>query len=104
MGCHVGIALRVLICFYFLAGCTLLDILTGSLGRADVRTACGGINAADCGQLSVDIHLCIGKRCALACPAGCVDHRNKMCISATAAIAAPLVHIIDIDALFAGYH
>ena len=104
VGCHVGTALRILICFYFRAGCTLPDILTGSLGGADVRTACGGINAADCGQLSVDIHLCIGKRCTLACPAGCVDHRNKMFISATAAIAAPLVHIIDIDALSAGYH
>ena len=102
VGFHAGL-LRILICFCFRTGCTLLDILTGSLGGADVRTACGGINAADCGQLSVDIHLCIGKRRTLACPTGGNDYRHVLCVTG-AAVAAPLVHIIDIDALSAGYH
>ena len=102
VGFHAGL-LRILICFCFRAGCTLLDILTGSLGGANVRTACGGINAADSGQRTVDIHLCIGKRRTLACPTGCVNHRNILCVTG-AAVAAPLVHIIDIDALSAGHH
>ena len=101
VGFHAGL-LRILICFCFRAGCTLLNILTGSLGGADVRTACGGINAADCGQLSVDIHLCIGKRRTLACPTGGNDYRHILCVTG-AAVAAPLVHIIDIDALSAGH-
>ena len=92
-----------LICCCFRAECTLLNILTGSPGGADIRTACGGINAAFCGQLSVYIHLCIGKRRTGACrPAGCVDHRNILRFTG-ATVAAPLVHIIDIDALFVGH-
>ena len=91
-----------LICCCFLAEFTLLDILTGSIGGADIRTACGGINAAACGQCSVDVHLCIDKRRTGACPAGCVDHRNILRFTGTT-VAAPLVHIIDIDALSAGH-
>ena len=60
---HVGIALRVLIRLGLRAGGTLLVIDTGTGAGADVRAACGGVDAADGGQCTVDVHLHIDKVC-----------------------------------------
>ena len=56
-------ALRVLICRGLRAGVTLLVIDTGAVAGADVRTAGGGVDAADGGQRTVDVHLHIDKVC-----------------------------------------
>ena len=60
---HVGTALRVLIRRGLLAGVTLLLIDAGTLAGADVRTAGGGVDAADGGQRTVDVQLHIDKVC-----------------------------------------
>ena len=60
---HAGIVLRILIRLGLRAGLALLVIDTGAGAGADVRTACGGVDAADGGQRTVDVHLRIDKVC-----------------------------------------
>ena len=100
---HAGTALRVLIRLGLLAGVTLLFVDAGTLAGADVRTAGGGVDAADGGQRTVDVHLYIRQRRAGACPSGGIDHRDEL-RAITAAVAAPLIHVIDVDALAVGNH
>ena len=49
----------ILICFGLRTGGTLLEVYTGLLAGADVCTALGGVDAADGGQLTVDVQLYI---------------------------------------------
>ena len=100
---HAGTALRVLIRLGLRAGCALLNVLAGAVAGADVRTAGGGVDAADGGQLTVDVHLYIRQRRTLTCPSGGIDHRDEL-RAITAAVAAPLIHVIDVDALAVGNH
>ena len=92
----------ILIRLGLLAGCALLVIDTGALAGADVRAAGGGVDAADGGQRAVDVHPDICQRCAGACPSGGIDHGNEL-LAIAAAVAAPLIHVVDVDALAAGH-
>ena len=92
----------ILIRLGLLAGCALLVIDTGAAAGADIRTALRGIDAADGGQRAVDVHLDIRQRCAGACPSGGIDHGNEL-LAIAAAVAAPLIHVVDVDALAAGH-
>ena len=85
------------------AGLFLLIVDAGALAGADVCAACSGVDAADGGQRTVDVHLHIGQRRAGACPSGGIDYRNELCVTG-AAVAAPLIHVVDVDAFAAGYH
>ena len=96
-------ALRDLICLGLLAGSALLVVDAGTLAGADVRAALRGVDAADGGQLTVDVHLYIRQRRTLTCPSGGISYCNERLIIA-AAVAAPLIHVIDVDALAAGHH
>ena len=100
---HTGTALRVLICRGLRAGDTLLVIDTGTGAGADVRAACGGVDTAAGGQRTVDVHLYIRQRRTPTCPSGGIDHRDEL-RATTAAVAAPLIHVVDVDALAAGHH
>ena len=95
--------LGVLIRLGLRAGLALLVVDAGTLAGADVRAACGGVDTADGGQRTVDVHLYIRQRSTLTCPSGGNDHRHVLCI-VRAAVAAPLIHVINVDALVAGYH
>ena len=100
---HAGTALRVLIRLGLRAGSALLVVDTGAVAGADVRTAGGGVDAADGGQRTVDVHLHIRQRRTGACPAGGIDHRDEP-LTRAAAVAAPLVTVVDVDALAVGHH
>ena len=100
---HVGTLLRVLIRLGLRAGGTLLVVDAGTLAGADVRAACGGVDTADSGQRTVDVHLHIRQRRTLTCPSGGIAHRDELRVI-TAAVAAPLITVINIDALAAGHH
>ena len=56
---HTGTALRVLMCRGLLAGVTLLVIDTGTGAGTNIRTAGGGVDAADGGQCTVNIYFCV---------------------------------------------
>ena len=101
--CRHAARLRVLIRLGLLAGLALLVVDAGTLAGADVRAACGGVDTADGGQRTVDVHLYIRQRRTLTCPSGGNDHRHVLCI-VRAAVAAPLIHVVDVDALAAGHH
>ena len=92
----------ILIRLGFRTGRALLVVDAGALARADVRAAGGGVDAADGGQRAVDVHLDIRQRCAGACPSGGIDHGNEL-LAIAAAVAAPLIHVVDVDALTAGH-
>ena len=97
-----GRAAVILIRLGFRTGRALLVVDAGALARADVRAAGGGVDAADGGQRAVDVHLDIRQRCAGACPSGGIDHGNEL-LAIAAAVAAPLIHVVDVDALTAGH-
>ena len=59
----LGRAAVILIRLGLRAGLALLVIDTGAVAGADVRTAGGGVDAADGGQRTVDVHLRIDKVC-----------------------------------------
>ena len=101
--CRHAALLRVLIRLGLRSGSSLLVIDAGTLAGADVRAAGGGIDAADGGQCTVDVHLYIRQRRTLTCPSGGNDYRHVLYITG-AAVAAPLVTVIDVDALAAGHH
>ena len=85
------------------AGSALLVVDAGTGAGADVRAACGGVDAAGGGQLTVDVHLYIRQRRTGACPSGGMDHLDVL-VTISAAVAAPLVHVVDVDVLAAGHH
>ena len=101
--CRHAALLRVLIRLGLRSGSSLLVIDAGTLAGADVRAAGGGIDAADGGQCTVDVHLYIRQRRTLTCPSGGNDYRHVLYITG-AAVAAPLVTVIDVDALAVGNH
>ena len=100
---HVGIALRVLIRLGLRAGGTLLVVDAGTGAGADVCAACGGVDAADSGQRTVDVHLHIDKVffCAVIMLSGGIWHRFELA-SGNKVLGDPLVTVIDVDALAAG--
>ena len=99
----LGRAAVVLIRLGLLTGSALLAVDAGTLAGADIRTALRGVDAADGGQRTVDVHLHIRQRRTLTCPSGGIDHWDEL-LAITAAVAAPLVHIVNVDALAAGHH
>ena len=103
MGRHGRTVLCVLIRLGLRAGSALLVVDTGTLAGTDVRTACGGVDTADGSQLTVDVHLHIRQRRTGACPSGCIVHRNEL-ITITAAVTAPLIHIVNVDVRAFGHH
>ena len=100
---HVGTALRVLIRRGLRAGSALLAVDAGTLAGADIRTAGGGVDAADGGQRTVDVHLHIDKVffCAVIMLSGGIWHRFELA-SGNKVLGDPLVTVIDVDALAAG--
>ena len=101
--CRHAALLGILIRLGLRAGGTLLVVGAGTGAGADVRTAGGGVDAADGGQCTVDVHLYIRQRRTLTCPSGGNDYRHVLCVTGTA-VAAPLITVIDVDALAAGHH
>ena len=93
----------ILIRFGLRAGCPLLNIHAASTAGADVRAAGRGVDVTTRSHCSVDVNLCIFEGCTLACPAGSIGHRD-VCDIFNAAIATPLIHIIDIKARSTGYY
>ena len=85
----------ILIRFGLLAGRPLLNIHAASPAGADVRAAGRGVDVTTRSHCSVDVNLCIFEGCTLACLAGSIGHRN-VCDIFNAAIATPIVHIIEI--------
>ena len=102
---HVGTALRVLIRRGLRAGSALLAVDAGTLAGADIRTAGGGVDAADGGQRTVDVHLHIDKVffCAVIMLSGGIWHRFELA-SGNKVLGDPLVTVIDVDALAVGNH
>ena len=99
---HVAL-LRVLIRLGLRSGGTLLVVDASTCAGADVCAACGGVDTADSGQRTVDVHLYIRQRSTLTCPSGGNNYRHVLCVTGTA-VAAPLIHVVDVDALAAGHH
>ena len=99
----LGRAAVVLIRHGLLTGSALLVVDAGTGAGADVRAAGGGVDAADGGQRTVDVHLHIRQRRTGACPSGGIDRRDEL-LAISAAVAAPLIHVVDVDALAAGHH
>ena len=91
----------VLIGLGLLAGRALL-VISAAATRANVRAALRGVDAAVGGQLAVNVYLYINEIffSAVVCSAGGVDHGNELAVAiATAAVFAPLIHIVDVHAL-----
>ena len=101
--CRHTALLGILIRLGLRTGGTLLVVGAGTGAGADVCAACGGVDAADSGQRTVDVHLHIRQRRTLTCPSGGNDYRHVLCVTG-AAVAAPLIHVVDVDALAAGHH
>ena len=101
--CRHAALLRVLIRLGLRSGGTLLVVGAGTGAGADVCAACGGVDATDGSQHTVDVHLYIRQRSTLTCPSGGNDYRHVLCVTG-AAVAAPLIHVVDVDALAAGHH
>ena len=102
---HVGTALRVLIRRGLRAGSALLAVDAGTLAGADIRTAGGGVDAADGGQRTVDVHLRINKvfyTAIIIFPRG-ISYRTEIAF-ASVCIGNPFVTVIDVDALAVGNH
>ena len=95
--------LGVLIRLGLRAGGALLVVDASALAGTDVCTAGSGVDSTDSSQRTVDVHLYIRQRCPLTRPSGGNDHRHELFITGTA-VAAPLIHVINVDALVAGYH
>ena len=101
--CRHAALLRVLIRLGLRSGGTLLVVDASTGAGADVCAACGGVDTADSGQRTVDVHLYIRQRSTLTCPSGGNNYRHVLCVTSTA-VAAPLIHVVDVDALAAGHH
>ena len=102
---HVGTALRVLIRRGLRAGSALLAVDAGTLAGADIRTAGGGVDAADGGQRTVDVHLRINKvfyTAIIIFPRG-ISYRTEIAFAGVC-IGNPFVTVIDVDALAVGNH
>ena len=102
---HVGTALRVLIRRGLRAGSALLAVDAGTLAGADIRTAGGGVDAADGGQRTVDVHLRINKvfyTAIIIFPRG-ISYRAEIAFAGVC-IGNPFVTVIDVDALAVGNH
>ena len=106
-GCDGDVVLSraavVLIRLGLRARSALLVVDAGTGAGADIRAACGGVDAADGGQRTVDVHLHIRQRRTGACPSGGIYHRDEL-LAITAAVAAPLGHVVNVDVRAFGRH
>ena len=96
--CRHAALLRVLIRLGLRSGGTLLVVDASTGAGADVCAACGGVDTADSGQRTVDVHLYIRQRSTLTCPSGGNNYRHVLRIIG-AAVAAPLGHIVNVHTL-----
>ena len=80
------------------AGCALLNVLAGAVAGADVRTALGGVDAANSRYAAVHIHLRINQVVigAVVHLARRIGHGLKLAGAPNEVIAIPLIAVVNI--------
>ena len=91
----------ILIGFSFRTGRSLLNVLTGAVAGADIRTTPGGIDSTNSRYAAVHIHLRINQVVigAVVCLARRIGHRLKFAGSPDKVVGVPLIAVIEIDIL-----
>ena len=85
----------------FRAGCALLNVLTGAVAGADIRTTPGGIDGANRRYAAVHIHLRINQVVigAVVCLTRRIGHGLKLAGAPDEVVGVPLIAVIEIDIL-----
>ena len=83
------------------AGCALLNVLAGAVAGADIRTALGGVDAANSRYAAVYINLSVFKVCicAVVCLTRRIGHGLKLAGAPDKVVGVPLIAVIEIDIL-----
>ena len=91
----------ILIGFSFRTGRSLLNVLTGAVAGADVRTTRCGVDHAVCSYNAVHIHLGIDQVVigAVVCLTRRIGHGLKLAGAPDEVVGVPLIAVIEIDIL-----
>ena len=91
----------ILIGFSFRTGRSLLNVLTGAVAGADVRTTRCGVDHAVCSYTAVHIHLGIDQVVigAVVCLTRRIGHGLKLAGAPDEVVGVPLIAVIEIDIL-----
>ena len=95
---HTLTRLRVLIRRGLRAGSALLVVDTGAVAGADVRAACGGVDAANSRYAAVHIHLRINQVVigAVVCLTRRIGHGLKLAGAPDKVVGVPLIAVVNI--------